>query len=158
MKSRLIASLVVSAAVLVGTTGCSLITPVSTTVPYSPSDGINIPNESGPVQIRNVLIVTNEEGTEGNLVAALINTSDETQTVTLDIGDAASSNVQRLRIPAGANVSLGNEDTPPLLLTDLDTAAGATLPITFQSGTSTGATVDIPVLNGDLSYLSDLVP
>ena len=40
----------------------------ATTIPYSPSDGVNIP-DSGPLQVRNVLIVSDETGVDGNLVA-----------------------------------------------------------------------------------------
>ncbi len=61
MKSRLIASLAVGALVLLGTTGCAMLSTQATTIPYSPSDGVNIP-DSGPLQVRNALIVSDEEG------------------------------------------------------------------------------------------------
>ena len=71
MKSRLFASLAVGAAVVLGTTGCNLVAPQATTIDYSASDGVNVP-ESGPLQVRNALIVADEEGTVGNFVAAIV--------------------------------------------------------------------------------------
>lgn len=35
---------------------------------------------------------------------------------------------------------------------------GADIPMYFQSGDAEGVTVAVPVLDGSLSYLSDLVP
>ena len=55
-----------------GTSGCAMLSTQATMIPYSPSDGVNIP-DSGPLQVRNVLVVSDEEGVDGNLVAAIVN-------------------------------------------------------------------------------------
>ncbi len=154
MKSRLIASAAIGALVLFGATGCALVSTQATTIPYSPADGVNVPN-GGPIDVRNVLIVANEEGTEGNLVAAIVNTTAEPQTLSIEYGDGSA---ETIRVKANEVISLGTEDTEPLLLENLDTEPGADIPMYFQSGDAEGVTVAVPVLDGSLDYLADLVP
>lgn len=158
MKTRLIASVVVGAAVVLGTSGCAMLSPQSTTIQYAPSDGMNVPDSSGPLQLRNVLIVANDEGTEGNLIAAIVNTTDDPTSLNIQVGEGADAVSLTLRVPGGETVSLGSEETEPLLIEDLNTLPGATVPVFFQSGDGEGARTDIPVLNGDLEYLAPLVP
>lgn len=156
MKTRLIASVVVAAAVALGTSGCAMLAPQGTTIQYSPADGMNVPASSGPLAVRNALVVANEEGTEGNFVAAIVNETDTAQVLHLEVGENAVK--LTVRVPAEDTVSLGTEDTDPLLIEGLEARPGATVPIFFQSGDGEGARVDIPVLDGKLDYLAPLVP
>ncbi|MDQ1131074.1 DNA modification methylase [Microbacterium sp. SORGH_AS_0888] len=167
MKSRLLASLAIGAAVVIGTTGCSMIAPQGTTVVYSPSDGLNVPNTSGPLKVRNVLIVANEDGSEGNLVAAIVNDTDSSAVLNIEVGEGAGAVTKTVRVAAGTTKSLGVSDVAgvenlegaePLLITGLDTPPGATVSVYFQSGDGAGARVEIPVLDGTLSHLSTLAP
>ena len=93
MKSRLIASLALGALVVLGTSGCAMLSTQATTIPYSPSDGVNIP-DSGPLQVRNVLIVADEEGIDGNLVAAIVNQTDEPQTLEIEYGEGSVASTE----------------------------------------------------------------
>lgn len=155
MKSRLIASIAVGAAVILGATGCSMISPQTTTVPYSPSDGINVPDVPGaPLLVRNVLVLTTA-GAAGNLIAAIVNQTDRDETLTINISDTAVS--KTVDVPANSTVSLGTEDMPPLTLA-LRTKPGATVLMEFQSGDAPGVKVHVPVLNGTLPYYATLVP
>ena len=104
MKSRLIASLVVGAALVLGTSGCSLISAHATTIEYSLAEGTNVPDESGPLQVRNTMIVANDEGTEGNFLAAIINSTDETYVLNIDFADGVT---EQVIVPAGTVKSLG---------------------------------------------------
>lgn len=153
MKSRLAASLVLGVAVALGATGCAMVSPQATTIPYSPSDGVNIP-DSGPLKVRNALIVTDGSGTIGNFIAAIVNDTDSAETLSLGI----DGETQTIRVPARSVLSLGSDDDDPLLLEGLNTTAGATLPITFQSGDGTGVVAEVPVLDGELAYLEGFVP
>jgi hypothetical protein len=155
VKSRLIASIAVGAAVILGATGCSMISPQTTTVPYSPSDGINVPDVPGaPLLVRNVLVVTNA-GAAGNLVAAIVNQTDRDETLTINV--SSTSVTKTVDVPANSTVSLGAEDTPPLPLA-LKTRPGATVLMEFQSGDAQGVKIHVPVLNGTLPYYATLVP
>ena len=156
MKSRLIASLALGALVVLGTSGCAMLSTQATSIQYSASDGVNIP-DSGPLQVRNVLIVSDEEGVDGVLVAAIVNSTSESQTLTIEYGED-SKTTETIRVPANTTVSLGTEETDPLPLEGIDTKPGANLPMFFQSGDSDGVLFDVPVLDGSLDYYGDLLP
>lgn len=153
MKSRLLASLALGAAVILGATGCSMVSPQATTIAYSPSDGVNVP-ESGPVDVLNAMIIANEDGSAGNFIAALVNNSLEDQVVLIAVADGEAEIVT---IPGGESVTLG-VDEDPILFTDLGFPPGATAPMAFQSGDGEGVVVEIPVLDGALPYYSEFVP
>ena len=157
MKSRFIASLALGALVVVGTSGCAMLSTQATQIQYSASDGVNIP-DSGPLQVRNVLIVTDEEGADGSLVAAIVNTTSESQTLNIEWGEGSSKSTEEIRVPANSTVSLGTEETDPLQLEGIDTKPGANLPMFFQSGDGEGVLFDVPVLDGALDYYGDLLP
>ncbi|MDQ4214426.1 DNA modification methylase [Microbacterium capsulatum] len=154
MKSRLAASIALSALVIVGATGCSMIAPQATTIDYSASDGANIP-KSGPIEVRNAFVVVNKSGTTGNLVAGLVNVTSSPATIHITIGDGPG---QSVRVPAQKAVSLGGDEEQPLRFEGIDTQAGATIEVYFQSGDAQGVKYAIPVLDGTLPYYSKLVP
>nr|WP_246301308.1 DNA modification methylase [Microbacterium immunditiarum] len=143
-----------AAAVALGTSGCAMVSTQATTIPYSPADGVNVP-DSGPLKVRNVLIVADEEGVDGNFVAAIVNDTDEAQTLRVEFGEPAER--LTVRVPANSVVSLG-EDEEPILLEGIDTMPGADIDMFFQSGDHTGVVQPVPVLDGTLPYLADLVP
>lgn len=155
MKSRLVASAAVSALVLLGTTGCTFITPQATSIdPYNVSDGVNVPESDGPLEIRNAMIIANDDGSVGNLVAAIVNPTDRGEVLTVEIEGLAPLTV---RVGAGDTLSLG-ANAEPLRIDGLDTMPGATITMYFQSGDATGAVTDVPILDGGQPYYADLVP
>lgn len=153
MNTRRLAPVALAAALLLGMTGCSMISPQATTIPYSPADGVNVP-ASGPLKVRNALFVADKAGTSANFLAAIVNDTDEAATLLVGVDGANKS----VRVPARSTVSLGFDDAEPLLFTKLSTQAGADLDVTFQSGDGEGVMVSIPVLDGKLDYLADFVP
>jgi hypothetical protein len=159
VNSRLIASVALSAAVLLGATGCALVSTQATEIPYSPGDGVNIP-DSGPVLVRNALIITDDEGETANMIAALINNSDDSQTLTIELGEGSSAQSTTVRVPARETISFGDteEDTEPLELESIDAIPGETIPVYFQSGDAEGVLAEVPVLDGELDYYNDLLP
>lgn len=157
MNSRLTASIAVSALVVLGTTGCALVSTQATQLQYSASDGVNIP-DSGPLEVRNVLVVTDEEGADGVLVAAIVNPTDEAQTLNISYGEGAAKTSEKIRVPADGVVSLGAAETDALPLDGIDTKPGSNLPIFFQSGDAEGVLYTVPVLDGALDYYGDLLP
>ncbi len=155
MKSRLVASVALSALVLAGATGCTFITPQSTLLPYSASDGVNIA-DSGTVLVRNAMIITNEDGTAGNFVGALINNTDSAQSldISFDIAGVAPLNVN---VPAGESISFGGT-TDPLPIDGFTAMPGSTVSVVFSSGGQTGSPTEVPVLDATLDSYSDLAP
>lgn len=155
MKSRLVASAAVSALVLLGATGCTFLTPQATSIdPYNVSDGVNVPDSDGPLEIRNAMIIANEDGSVGNLVAAIVNPTARGEVLTVEL-----EGLEPLTVRVGPNdtVSLG-ANAEPLRIDDLDVMPGAMVSMYFQSGDATGAVTDVPVLDGAQSFYADLVP
>lgn len=153
MNLRRLAPVALAAAVVLGTTGCSMISPQATTIPYSPADGVSVP-ASGPLKVRNALLVSNDAGSQANLLAAVVNDSADAETLIVGV----DGSTQRVRVPAHSAVSLGFEGTDPLLFTGLDTRPGADVEVSFQSGDGETVVQSIPVLDGTLDYLADFVP
>ena len=157
MKPRLIASIAVGAAVVLGTTGCSMISPQATTIEYSAAEGVNVYG-SGPLDVRNAFIVANEDGSEGNFVAAVVNQTDESHTLRIELGEGSSTIPLTVRVPARSTLSLGADGEDPIMVQNLDTEPGADIPGYFQSGDGDGTLISVPVLDGELDYLAPLVP
>lgn len=153
MKSRVAASLALAAAVIAGAAGCSFITPQSTTIDYSASNGVNVEN-TGPVLVRGALVVANEAGTAGNFIGAAINTSASAQTLSIQVEGAAP---QTVSVPAGESVVFGGDEAP-LALADFSGKPGTTVGIFFQSGNELGQLAQVPVLDGSLPYYANLAP
>ncbi|WP_439591968.1 DNA modification methylase [Microbacterium sp.] len=157
MKPRLIASIVVGVAVLLGTSGCTFMTPQSTEIQYSAAEGVNVYG-SGPLQVRNAFIVANEDGTKGNFIAAIVNDTDEQHTLTVEVGPDGDTVSKTIRVPANSVLSLGSDETEPVLIQGVEMRPGADIPGFFTSGDGDGALVSLPILDGQLDYLADLVP
>jgi len=157
VNPRLIASIAVGAAVVLGATGCTFITPQSTGVQYSAAEGVNV-YDPGPLDVRNAFIVANEDGTLGNLVAAIVNETDESHTLRIEIGAEGDTIDVEIRVPANSTVSLGSDETEPKLLKGIEFQPGTDVPGYFTSGDDAGSLVSLPILDGQLEYLSQLVP
>lgn len=158
MNSRILASLALGAVAALSLTGCAGLTPQATTITYSPSDGVNVPAPEGaaaPIVIRNAVIIADGHGTDGNLAAALINTTDDDAELNLEWG---SDQTTSIKVPAGETVSLGAGPEDPLLLEGINSEAGSDLPVYFQSGDAEGVLAEVPVLNGCLAHFKNLVP
>lgn len=158
MRKRLIAAVAIGAVITLGTSGCAFIVPQATQIEYSPGDGVTVSNESGPLEVRNALIVANEEGTEGNLAAAIVNTAGSAETLNIEVGEGAGAISLTVRVPAYETLSLGNGTTPPLLVEGLDAPPGATVSVYFQSGDGDGARTEVPVLDATQDFLRHLEP
>jgi hypothetical protein len=135
-----------------------MLAPQSTTLEYSASDGMNVPSSSGPIDVRNALIVATEDGSEGNFVAGIVNAGEDPEVLNIEVGEGGSATALTVRVPAGTTKSLGDGETDPLLIEDLDAIPGSTVSMYFQSGDGEGVRVEIPVLDGSLDYLAPLVP
>ncbi|GAB3601337.1 DNA modification methylase [Microbacterium tumbae] len=164
MKSRLAASVVLSALVLAGATGCTFITPQASTIAYSASDGVNVSDDDAPLAVRNAFVVADESGQFGNLIAGIVNPTDDDLVLLVTVTGLDPIEIE---VPAGETVSLGANADPVLLqgvpdedsgLEGVDFAPGSTVEVHFQSGDSNGVTANVPVLDGALPYYTDLVP
>src|SRR5690606_25349067 len=78
VRTRAVASVALAGLVLLGTTACNFMAPQATTDVYEPSDGVS--TTVGNVQVLNAMVISDGDG-EGNLVANLLNQSDDRVTV-----------------------------------------------------------------------------
>lgn len=153
---RIVATLAATAIIAIGASGCSLDPRVhATTRDYSAAEGINVPG-FGDVTVRNVLIVANDEGTEGRLVAALVNRSTSEANVDFDIAGKTVS----VSVPANSTVSLGTAefDAPDVTLKGKETRPGADVPVTVFVPGQDAETIQAPILDGTLPYFKDIAP
>lgn len=153
MNTRRLAPVALAAALLVGMTGCSMISPQATTIAYSAADGVNIP-DSGPLKVRNALLVADESGERANFLAAVVNDTDKAATLSVTAGGTEKT----VRVPARSTVSLGFDGADPILFDGVDALPGTDLEVTFHSGDGQSIVYSIPVLDGKLAYLADFVP
>lgn len=154
MRARIVASVVLAAGILMGTSACNLLAPQATTNHYDASDGVSA--NVGDIAVRNAILIS--DGTDANLVVTIVNQGDTAHSVNMQYTVGGEKVTQKLNVDPNTTVSLGAGDTPPLGLGSVDTQPGALFPVFVQYGQETGAELLVPVLDGTLSQYSTLVP
>lgn len=153
MKARLIASVVLAATVVLGTSACNLISPQTTTKEYDASDGVS--GTIGDMSIRNAAIISGD-GKDGNLLVSITNAGGA-ESLTIKWGDDFSESTEA-RIPEDETISFGTEEEDPILLENIDAVPGSLLTVFFQYGDETGVEIFVPVLDGTLPEYAEFVP
>ncbi|WP_285314412.1 hypothetical protein [Pseudarthrobacter sp. fls2-241-R2A-168] len=144
-----------AAAIGVGllTAGCGYITPQQTNHQYSASDGIRA--DLGPLQLRNILIVSSGEDEPGRVIGAVYNSSSKD--VTLKLNGAEGSQTE---VPVKANsYTLLNENSDEAILSTSGGAPGSLVDIKVtEDGTNVSNTVKVPVLDATLPEYKEYLP
>jgi hypothetical protein len=156
--ARATASALIAGALLVGTAGCSFITPTATLNRYDPSDGIS--SSVGAVEVRNVLAISNDDNSAVSLMITIINTSSSSGSLRLQYENEAGERVD-ISKPLSANEvkSYGTQvDGDMIVITDAGVLAGQLFPIYFQYGNERGAELLVPVLPSSNSVYTELAP
>ncbi|MGO3885831.1 MAG: hypothetical protein ACTJHU_05990 [Mycetocola sp.] len=151
MKSRVLASVALAAAVVAGLSACNLAAPQATQKVYDPSDGVSAHLDD--VVLRNIIVLSN--GDEARLVFTAVNNGSSATTVTINYADSLDSVTTSL--DPGALVSYGTAENDPIELTGLHASPGSNANITFSiPGASDDAVV--PVMTGELHEYSTIAP
>lgn len=157
MKIRIASSIALAAALALGATGCSLIAPQGTTVPYAPSDGRDV-NVEG-IDVRNILLIADETGENFNVVFTAVNRTGAEQDIALSFvaADGGRANA-KFTVPTGTT-KFGNPDgeVAPVLVSVPGLTAGATVTTYFQLADAPEVQYDVPVLDGTLVEYRDYV-
>jgi hypothetical protein len=134
-------------------TGCGYITPQQTTQQYSASDGIRA--DLGPLELRNMLIVSAGEDKPGRLLGAVYNSSSKD--VKLTVNGAKGSQTQ---VSVKANsYTLLNDSTDEAILSTSGGAAGSLVDIKVrEDGTNVDKTIKVPVLDATLKEYQKYLP
>lgn len=142
--ARRLAPVVVSAAAL-ALAGCQITSPVQTDVPYVAADGV--PVELEDVHIANLLVVAEEEGGPGTVSGAVLNRTDERQTVTLAVegGEPVTVEVPRRGEQREPGQPLGTLESVPA-------APGGMVQMQVSAGDSGTHVVRVPVLPPEYYY------
>ncbi|WP_308796988.1 DNA modification methylase [Agromyces silvae] len=152
MKARLAASAALALGIVVGASGCSMITYQATTEVYDPSDGVAA--NVGDLSLRNILVIMEEGADEGNLIFTVANSAEAAELT----AEPASGDSVVLEVGSREQIVLGTGDEDALLLEGIDTMPGAMLDIYFHADGAEGVEIRVPVLDGRLPEYRKLVP
>ena len=150
-RTRSTAAAGIIALSLLGATGCSAVNDQATTTEYSPSDGIvqNI----GDVALRNILVVSDGDGEPGRLIGTVVNESSEPVNFELSVGGSNLS----WNIPAGGKVVYDDAPQAEVLVQSVNVVPGTGIRAEASTGSET-ATLNVPVVDGQVPYYKDLLP
>ncbi len=133
-------------------TGCSAINQQSTTLVYSASDGVRL--DMGPLELRNVLIVSEAAGSAGSFTGTFYNTSDSDITLTVN-GDQGSQT--EITVAPGVPTVLNSKADRSTLSTVAE-GPGSYSMLELTSSTGETASLKVPILDGTLAEYKDLLP
>ncbi|QIK63987.1 DNA modification methylase [Leucobacter viscericola] len=149
MKIRIASSIALAAAIALGASGCTLIAPQATLIPYAPSDGVDVTVDG--VNVRNLMLIADETGENFNVVFSSVNLTDQEHDLTITFTGKGSETARaEFTIPTG-NTRFGNPDGAevPVLVSIPGLEAGQTVDAYFQTPKSSEKQQFIPVLNGE---------
>lgn len=150
MRARLAASALVGALLVGALSGCTFMTPQSTTVHYDASDGIG--TSIGDLKVRNALLVT-DDGANANLLINLVNTSNYGIETKIQYENATGAKVDdSVFVNADSAVTIGGADADTFTLAGISAPAGTLFPVFVQYGDVTGQQLWLPVLAPEGEY------
>nr|WP_307037939.1 hypothetical protein [Arthrobacter sp. B3I4] len=138
---------------LLSVTGCGYTMPAQTSVQYSASDGTR--TDLGPLQLRNMLIISDGEDKPGRVIGAVYNTSSKD--VKLTINGAGGSQTQ---VPVKKNsYVLLNDSTDAAVLSSTGGKPGSLVEVTIrEDGSNLESNFKIPVLDGTIQDYKKYLP
>ena len=155
-RARVTASIVLAAALALGTTSCNLLAPQATLKKYDPSDGVSA--TVGDVAVRNAIVLADSEDT-GFLLVTVINNGTAPHSVTMQVGSGDDRQDFTVTIDGGETTTYSTGDEQRLELDPLQEPAGSVIPLFVQYGQEEGAEVAVPVLEQDtFSEYATLTP
>ena len=144
---KLVSAVALSAALMLGTTGCSLTHNVESLKEYAPSDGSQV--NIGDLKIRNLIALS--KGTETGqtvLIGSIVNSGTEDHLVIINPTNAADRIDDLVfNVKAGQTLSFGNAgpDSAVLLNSGFEPGSNTTLFIWVDQNTSANP-ITVPVL------------
>jgi len=138
---------------LLSVTGCGYINPQQTSVQYSASDGTR--TDLGPLQLRNMMIISDGESKPGRVIGAVYNTSSND--VKLTINGASGSQTQ-VTVKKNSYVLL-NDSTDAAILSTSGGRPGSLVEVTIrEDGTNANAKFKMPVLDASITDYKKYLP
>jgi hypothetical protein len=147
------AAVAVAISALLGTTGCTFISPVASRIEYAPADGSQVDLET--VKIRNFVYVTN--GTVSAISGSIVNPSLETKTVRIQYTDAAVNEAKEVSftVKPGQKIDFGYNGGKALAI-NLGGKAGGVVRINVSEGLITKE-MSVPVLDATFDQYKEVI-
>lgn len=138
---------------LLSVTGCGYINPQQTSEQYSASDGTR--TDLGPLQLRNMIIISEGEDKPGRVIGAVYNSSSSD--VELTIKGAAGSQTQ---VPVKKNsYILLNDAADEVLLSSTGGKPGSLVEVSIsEDGTNQNAKFKVPVMDATITDYKQYLP
>lgn len=160
MKLRLTASVLAAGAMIASVSGCGLVAPQGTMDPYAPSDGVDV--SVAGIDIRNILLVSDDTGGVQNIVFSAVNQTGEDQALAVSfVGEDDEVQQAVFEIPMGSS-KFGEEvdgELPEFVMVG-GAVPGSTVDAYFQVMGANEVEHQVPVLDGGLveyePYVIDL--
>jgi hypothetical protein len=154
LLNRKFAAVAIAAAVALGTTGCTFMSPVASLKAYDPSDGVNA--TVGKIQVRNFMVLATATG-QAALFGSLVNQDVDAVATDVEIHPHSTGTTPEIPVSVGAGEKL-----------DLGYNGGQALPLSFSAKAgqlievhvTVGAdkvTLNVPVLDGTFAQYAPLV-
>lgn len=154
--SRTVTRIAAGAAAGVVALALSACSPILTTKPYAPGDGVRVAWEGNDaVRGENVIVLSADQGGEGRLVGGLTNQTSEPVELTLGFAEGSSETVT---LEANSTLLLNGEGDGDIVLDDVPVGPGANAQMTFSTPSLGQISLPVPVLDGIFPEYADLVP
>ena len=143
--------------------GCSMFSPQTTTnVTYAPSDGVQ--GDVGEVGVRNLMVLTAEQGAQAELVGALFNGSAESVSLEVVVREPSDDPAnpsdplvsETIDLEPNESISIGPEADEQVTVERLDIVPRRVAEVSLI-GAGGNLTLRVPVLDGTLREYADLV-
>jgi hypothetical protein len=147
------AAVTIAASMLLGTTGCTFMSPVASRIEYAPADGSQVDLET--VKIRNFVYVTN--GTVSAISGSIVNPGLESKVVRIQYTDAAVNESKEVTftVNPGQRIDLGYNGGQALAI-NLGGKAGGVVRINVSEGSVTEE-MRVPVLDGTFDFYKPVI-
>ncbi len=135
--------------------GCTFVNPQTTQEPYVVSDGQGV--SLGEVRVASLLVVAEEEGQPGRLVARIVNGTPDEQRVTIT-GEGLDETVTAPPQETVAIGEPGDEDAVDIIIDAVSRRPGQLVELTLVREGGETLEVGVPVLDGSLEQYAPYLP
>jgi hypothetical protein len=146
-------ALAIAAGLVLGTSGCGLMSPIDSRIEYAPADGTQVDLET--LKLRNFMYLT--DGTVSAIAGSVVNPGLESKTLKISYTDAAVNEMKvvTISVNAGQKLDLGFNGTRALAI-NLGGSAGGVVNITVSEGMSEEV-MNVPVLDNTFDFYQPII-
>jgi hypothetical protein len=154
MNIRKIATVAIAASLMIGTAGCTFVSPIASRIEYAPSDGSQVTLKN--VDARNFILLSDGEG-HSALIGSIVNRGVSSTSVKLQYTDATTSEKKDafFTLLPSQKLDFGYNGASALDF-DLGGKPGQVVTVFVVADGEAGQGMNIPVLDGTLPEYAEL--